>query len=185
MLVSVTSCLSLHLVYRCLVRKTDYYPDDPLLSFILQSNARDRLLMMDQHEESKGRNFNPYVFRERYHSLPEGPEQDSLASLSGKCSAPPKGIYSEEECNERDEFADTIVHSISDNDVDEVVSGSAEEKSTLESLVQFTSVSPPKAVTAERYVFWESIGDTRGSGERVVRTYEDVTLTDTSRYVIS
>ena len=185
MLVSVTSCLSLHLVYRCLVRKTDHCPDYLLLSFILQSNARDRLLMMDQHEESKGRNFNPYVFRERYHSLPEGPEQDSLASLSGKCSAPPKGIYSEEECNERDEFADTIVHSISDNDVDEVVSGSAEEKNTLESLVQFTSVSPPKAVTAERYVFWESIGDTRGSGERVVRTYEDVTLTDTSRYVIS
>lgn len=140
--------------------------------------------MMDQHEESKGRNFNPYVFRERYHSLSDAPELDSNASLSGKSPAP-RCVYSDEECNEPDEFAETVVHSITEDDGDEVVGASGEEKSNLEAFVQFTSLSPPKALTAERYVFWESIGDTRGSGERVVRTYEDVTLTDTSRYVLS
>lgn len=166
--------------------------------------------MMDQYEESKGKNFNPYVFRERFHNVTRdpGPNMESKSpyfqkSLDGKN----KNIFIDRDDNffESDEFAKTVLHSINNNDNDDAETDadgadcsngdtssrreSEQDGSSGNSIrsgkVHYSSVSPPTTVTADRYVFWESIGNTNGTGERVIRTYEDVTLTDTSRYVLS
>lgn len=166
--------------------------------------------MMDQYEESKGKNFNPYVFRERFHNVTRdpGPNMESKSpyfqkSLDGKN----KNIFIDRDDNffESDEFAKTVLHSINNNDNDDAETAAdgadcsnGDTSSRRESeqdgsngngirsgKVHYSSVSPPTTVTADRYVFWESIGNTNGTGERVIRTYEDVTLTDTSRYVLS
>ena len=171
--------------------------------------------MMDQYEESKGKNFNPYVFRERFHNVTRdpGPNMESRSPYFQKSlDSKNKNSFMDRDDNffESDEFAKTVLHSINnnDNDNDDAVAATAaggsngDTSSSRESKqdgsngngngngngsgkVHYSSVSPPTTVTADRYVFWESIGNTNGTGERVIRTYEDVTLTDTSRYVLS
>lgn len=173
---------------------------------------------MDQYEESKGKNFNPYVFRERYHNVTRdpGPNMESKSpyfqkSLDGKN----KNSIMDRDDNffESDEFARTVLHSINNNDNDnddaaaadgsnahadpssrreresergqDGSNGNSNGNGSGSGKIHYSSVSPPTTVTADRYVFWESIGNTNGTGERVIRTYEDVTLTDTSRYVLS
>ena len=167
--------------------------------------------MMDQYEESKGKNFNPYVFRERYHNVTRdpGPNMESKSPYFQKSlDSKNKNSIMDRDDNffESDEFAKTVLHSINNNDNDNddaAADGSKADPSSRRERereqdgsngnsngngsgkVHYSSVSPSTTVTADRYVFWESIGNTNGTGERVIRTYEDVTLTDTSRYVLS
>ena len=167
--------------------------------------------MMDQYEESKGKNFNPYVFRERYHNVTRdpGPNMESKSPYFQKSlHSKNKNSIMDRDDNffESDEFAKTVLHSINNNDNDNddaAADGSKADPSSRRERereqdgsngnsngngsgkVHYSSVSPSTTVTADRYVFWESIGNTNGTGERVIRTYEDVTLTDTSRYVLS
>lgn len=153
------------------------------------------MLMIDQYEESKGKNYNPYVFKERYRSTSEVSEHhlsglytSSFKNYSSSSHAHNRDLDrnrgGDGECgDEPDEFADIVIHSMTDNEEDFSVSANESGEGTRE--VNFSSASTPKCNTAERYVFWESIGLAPSGGERFVRTYEDVTLTDTSRYVLS
>ena len=153
-----------------------------------QTNAHDRLLMMDQYEESKGKNYNPYVFRERYHNVTRdpGPDKEPKSPYFRK-SFDGRSPVLDDNFFESDEFAQTVLHSINNNDdtADDEDRTSGREQDGRSGKVHYSAVSPQNTVTADRYVFWESIGHTNGTGERVIRTYEDVTLTDTSRYVLS
>lgn len=151
------------------------------------------MLMIDQHEESKEKNFNPYVLKERQPY--SGGFQEMRSSLDphktskaaggmGASSTPStpvpssyviKGLFNDD----KDEFAETIVQSPPVERCEE-----EDEEGCIVNdgvHVQFSSTPSPKAINAERYVFWESLG----CADRVVRTYEDITLTDTSRYVLS
>lgn len=143
---------------------------------------------MDQYEESKGKNFNPYVFRERYHNvtLDRGPDKESKSPFFHK-NQESRSVCTDDKYFESDEFARTVLHSINtSDDAAEAEDHTDRRKQDGKSgEMHYSSVSPPNTVTADRYVFWESVGHTNGTGERFIRTYEDVTLTDTSRYVIS
>jgi regulation of enolase protein 1 (concanavalin A-like superfamily) len=101
------------------------------------ANAHNRLQMMDMHKESKGKNFNPYVFKERFRV------QSPLVTDDKSISSQPLP-----ECPDHNTELSVCPHGKS----------SVWEAHDL-------SCSPKE--------------------ESVTRTFEDVTLTDTSRYVLS
>ena len=78
-----------------------------------------------------------------------------------------------------DEFAITEIDPLYDEE--DMEGGSHGVNPTL----KITSTPSPKEIHPDRYVSWESLGSGRTVGDRVVRTFEDITLTDTSRYVLS
>jgi hypothetical protein len=111
-----------------------------------QAHAHNRLQMMDMHKESKGKNYNPYVFKERFRVLSPSVTDD-------------KSINSQPTSEGKDpgQVNDAI------SQIDEL-SVSSHGKSSM----------------------WEPLDRAFMSKEEpVIRTFEDVTLTDTSRYVLS
>ena len=122
-----------------------------------QAHAHARLRMIGMHEESKGRNFNPYVFDARPRSLVRKSEavQGSIAG-EGKSTESP---------------------SISGGDIGTNTTSSPQSLSTA------SANRTPSATNPQGYKYtngWSFRGE-----DPVVRTYEDVTLTDTSRFVLS
>lgn len=122
-----------------------------------QAHAHARLRMIGMHEESKGRNFNPYVFDARPRSLVRKSEavQGSIAG-EGKSTESP---------------------SISGGDIGTNTTSSPQSLSTA------SANRTPSATNPQGYEYtngWSFRGE-----DPVVRTYEDVTLTDTSRFVLS
>jgi hypothetical protein len=103
-----------------------------------QAHAHARLQMIGLHEESKGKNMNPYVYDKRSRVChPVWPLQEIFVSPA---SSP-----------------------------------------TMPSVAPLTVSSTPADDCLSGWVYSES---QRGE-EQVVRTFEDITLTDTSRFVLS
>ena len=97
----------------------------------------------------------------------------------------------QDNCNdELDEFASTVVNDIIDGEVveDQNDNDATEERpraSNVASNVHTATTTPsPRVINANR-LYWESLDGGRNNSDRAGRTYEDITLTDTSRYVIS
>lgn len=110
-----------------------------------QGHAHARTQMMGLHEESKGKNFNPYVYDIRQRS--GAMVHRSLSGLSeASCSSSSSPILSPQ---------------------------------GIESTSSTTSTS-----SGDHTGGWVCSDVQRGD-ENVVRTYEDITLTDTSRFVLS
>ena len=239
--------------------------------FPLQANAHDRLQMIDQHEVSKNKNFNPYARNEtaaypfygRFRGglssvgphatqiLPDRAEKlDKLDKIdlekiekiekiekvehvekplaASVQSAAPTAVYEDELAEGSsvtgdsegysgfEEFSDTLILTTveaddsSDEQDDRECEGNREKSNNREGIdtgeegkkgekgvneeegegavplhTRFSTAESPRALNADRFVVWESLGFNRASGDRIVRTFEDVTLTDTSRYVLS
>jgi hypothetical protein len=108
-----------------------------------QGHAHARTQMMGLHEESKGKNFNPYVYDIR--QRPVAMVHRSLSGLSEQsCSSNASPIMSPQ-------------------------------------LVETVNAT---ASSVDHTGGWVCSDVQRGD-ENVVRTYEDITLTDTSRFVLS
>ena len=163
-------------------------------------------------EESKSRLLNPYKVVERSTSVSglKDPDEfygsNDLNSGSGSgCKQVGRALYpttTEAEAlanvmifHNKNQYPDQICHDHSNDELDEFASTSLHPLNAAEGVqsklkrenthVKFTCTPSPKAINADRYVYWESLGSTRAVGDRVIRTYEDITLTDTSRYVLS
>lgn len=107
-----------------------------------QGHAHARTQMMGLHEESKGKNFNPYVYDARQRSGTA--VHRSLSEQS--CSSSTSPILSPQ-------------------------------------LVEATSTTA--SMTGVDHTGGWVCSDVQRGDENVVRTYEDITLTDTSRFVLS
>ena len=117
--------------------------------------------MIGMHEESKGRNFNPYVFDARPRSLVRKSE-----GVQGSIAGEGKSIESP---------------SYSGVDIGTNTTSSPQSLSTA------SANRTPSATNPQGYDYtngWMCSDSLRGE-DPVVRTYEDVTLTDTSRFVLS
>lgn len=117
-----------------------------------QYHAHERLQMMGLHEESKGKNFNPYVFDKR--SLPSSSASASRPDTSGStCSSPLRSTSPA------------------------TSSGGRSALDLSQPLVQVP--------TGSEFTRGWVCSDLQRGEEQVVRTFEDVTLTDISRFVLS
>mmetsp|Transcript_7260 Transcript_7260/g.7343 ORF Transcript_7260/g.7343 Transcript_7260/m.7343 type:complete len:481 (-) Transcript_7260:770-2212(-) len=131
-----------------------------------QAQAHNRLQMMDMHKESKGKNFNPYVFKEK------GRPRESP-------SVPGDRPLSQQPLQNPDKLNDAITMSI------EGRIGGTSPKDELATSLHGIQMSPFTADANGNFSVWESQENARKPLEPVTRTFEDITLTDTSRYVIS
>lgn len=114
-----------------------------------QAHAHERLQMMELHEESKGKNINPYVFDRR--SRPSSSASGSRLDASGStCSSPLTSTSPVVSCGKN----------------------------------SFDPSLPQVPAGSEFTIGWVCSDLQRGE-EQVVRTFEDVTLTDISRFVLS
>lgn len=145
--------------------------------------------MIGMHQKSKELNTNPYVFDERKpQSVPNklgtrteleaiklalkstsfsacGRSDDSRHSGRNASSSPSLSPCNRDKGNNEDGSGDvTVVATTSDLD-------------------PYTSASTP--ATNTNFLTSQSLGYTREPADLIVRTYEDITLTDTSRYVLS
>lgn len=114
-----------------------------------QAHAHERLQMMELHEESKGKNINPYVFDRR--SRPSSSASSRLDASGSTCSSPLTSSSPVTSCGGKSASDLTLSH--------------------VPSSSEFT-------------IGWVCSDVQRGE-EQVVRTFEDVTLTDISRFVLS
>lgn len=126
-----------------------------------QAHAHARQRMIGMHEESKGRNFNPYVFDARPRSLVRksdtGPGLGTGTEI--RTDTPPR------------EGGDTGTNKTTSSQSVPTASGNC----------------TPSATNPQGYDYtngWMCL-DALKSEDPVVRTFEDVTLTDTSRFVLS
>ena len=137
-------------------------------SSLSQGQAHARSQMIGMHEESKGRNFNPYVFETRARTGKTPPAAGAAAAAAGVATG---------------DSATGGMGGSGEMGVMGGTGGAGGENSVPPSPLTIADPTRTPSMTDTLSSRWVH-SHTQREGQ-VVRTYEDVTLTDTSRFVLS